>query len=463
MAKVDDDVELERQSLHVHQQNTIHEKKHRRTCLHIIKDPIMLAVIIIACLHVCYSVLVYFGFKVPLEPVRYYPSSDTNAGNSANGEERSSSDGIFIAVKTTQNNHHDRINSILDTWYNFAPRDIAFFTDASARADEAVEDNVDIQVSLNSSVSNSILIRPKISRDDFPTRKMSDMMLKHPTRHRLNLIDTECLSDHSSTGLCCKTAAEFQYFHGLLKNYGSNYKWMCHVDDDTFLNYPQLKQYLEDIEEKDNGEEHYIGYSPYIFKVNKGGRTALEKGGSLKAIAQNNIYKPPVVGEQIVDEKTGITIHNVQYGTGGAGWCLSARLVERGIDDLSTNFVETCKDVEYSDDVTLGFVVQVQLGVLMKNERRFHSHLDNQTFSSKEEAMNQLTFGSGHRRNSFFFKNMFKKAKTGRELKRRFSFVEYPDFKVQIDTGTGEPRQEDPMGFRQLYCNFWPEKCTKMK
>ena len=122
-------------------------------------------------------------------------------------------DGIFIAVKTTQANHQDRVSSILNSWGEFVPKDVAFFTD------DAPEQSTDM-----------------------PLRKMTDPMLEKPTKRQFNLINTRCDVGHSRQPLCCKTSAEIQYFHNILQKHPAKYQWLCAVDDDTFLNYPMLKQ-----------------------------------------------------------------------------------------------------------------------------------------------------------------------------------------------------------------------------
>ena len=95
-------------------------------------------------------------------------------------------DGIFIAVKTTQANHQDRVSSILNSWGEFVTKDIAFFTDD--------------------------LPEQSTATNDMPLRKMTDPMLENPTKRQFNLINTECPLGHSKEPLCCKTSAEIQYF-----------------------------------------------------------------------------------------------------------------------------------------------------------------------------------------------------------------------------------------------------------
>lgn len=321
-------------------------------------------------------------------------------------------DGIFIAVKTTRANHQDRVSSILNSWGEFVTKDIAFFTDG---------------VPDLSSTTN-----------DIPLRKMTDSMLEKPTKRQFNLINTECGTGHTKEPLCCKTSAEIQYFHNILQKDPTKYQWLCAVDDDTFLVYPNLKQYLREIEDKDgdNLKEYFIGHSPAKFPVNKGGAEA---------------RKNKKDGDDLI-------VHQVEYATGGAGWCLSESLVKRGIDNFR-RLVDTCNDVGYSDDVALGYVVQVELGVQMVKERMLHSHLDTQVYGSRKEAMDQITFGSGKRSTSVTMDARTKKLRRTKAL----GFVEFPGFQLtpSKDGQYVSDVKDDPMGFRSLYCSFFPQRCPQ--
>ena len=195
---------------------------------------------------------------------------------------------------------------------------------------------------------------------------------------------------------------------------------------------------MREIEAKDgdNVREYFIGHSPAKFPVNKGGIEA---------------RKNKREGDDLI-------VHQVEYATGGAGWCLSADLVKRGIDDFR-RLVDTCNDVRYSDDVTLGYVVQVELGVQMVKERMMHSHLDTQVYGSRKEAMDQITFGSGKR--SLSVKQDAKTKKL--RYTNTIGFAEYPGFKLtpSKDGKYVSDVKDDPMGFRSLYCNFYPQKCPQ--
>ena len=363
------------------------------------KDAFMLSFVVATFFHICYTFIGGISNRQPVHVHRKNLAAE--AATLSRERLRAAADAIakkrinniFIAVKTTQANHQSRLPSILNSWGEFVPKDIAFFTDPSLAS-------------------------------NMPLRNMTDPMLDSPTQQRFNLINTNCPEGHTQQGLCCKTSAEIQYFYSILQRDRTKYQWFCGVDDDTFVNFPALKEYLKEYEAKDGDElgEYFIGHSPTKFPTSRGRRVKSFK------------------------EKTeGKDYHMVEYGTGGAGWCLSANLVERGIDNFR-RLVETCADIAYHDDVTLGYVVQVELGVKMIKERRMHSHLDTQVFASQKEAMDQITFGSGKR---------------GGKL----SFVAFPGFKLNPSSG-GEfvsDVKDDPLGFRALYCNFWPKRCPQQQ
>jgi hypothetical protein len=75
---------------------------------------------------------------------------------------------VFISVKTTHKNHHNRLNIAISTWYQLARDHTWFFTDKS---DPEVE-----------------------------------------AKTRGHLVVTNCAASHSRQDLCCKMAAEFDAF-----------------------------------------------------------------------------------------------------------------------------------------------------------------------------------------------------------------------------------------------------------
>ncbi|KAL3214421.1 hypothetical protein MRX96_051479 [Rhipicephalus microplus] len=104
-----------------------------------------------------------------------------------------------------------------------------------------------------------------------------------------HLINTNCSSSHNRKALCCKMSVELDFF------LDSNKKWMCHFDDDNYVNVPRLVKLLQ---EYDPREDWYLG-KPSI-------RQPLE-------ILARDSTKP--------QRKIAFW-----FATGGAGFCISRSL-----------------------------------------------------------------------------------------------------------------------------------------
>ena len=96
---------------------------------------------------------------------------------------------IFISVKTTKKFHRSRLDVILDTWFQLAPRETWFFTDGH-----------DKEVSEKTGTKNGAY---------FLTLFYNTIGFYFADNH---LLVTGCSSDHSRQALCCKMAAEFEAF-----------------------------------------------------------------------------------------------------------------------------------------------------------------------------------------------------------------------------------------------------------
>ncbi|XP_031418177.1 beta-1,3-N-acetylglucosaminyltransferase manic fringe [Clupea harengus] len=92
---------------------------------------------------------------------------------------------VFIAVKTTGRFHRTRLDLLLETWISITKEHTYIFTDTP---DEDIASK----------------------------------------GH--NLILTNCPPEHSHQALSCKMAAEYDHFMA------SDKRWLCHVDDDNYLN-----------------------------------------------------------------------------------------------------------------------------------------------------------------------------------------------------------------------------------
>ena len=152
------------------------------------KDAFMLSFVIATFLHICYKSITHASSGGKGMQKRKNLAAEAAALSLAElraalaamekqSRAHADGDGIFIAVKTTQANHQDRVSSILNSWGEFVTKDIAFFTDDAPEQSTATNDT------------------------SMPLRKMTDPMLEKPTKKRFNLINTECPLGHIKEAL----------------------------------------------------------------------------------------------------------------------------------------------------------------------------------------------------------------------------------------------------------------------
>jgi hypothetical protein len=84
----------------------------------------------------------------------------------------------------------------------------------------------------------------------------------------------------------------------------------------------------------------------------------------------------------------------------------------------------------------------------MKQEPKLNSHLDAQDFASRGEALQQLTLGLGNRT----------EIGNGQPKEKVFTFPSWPGSSF-VDKKTGRPPGDDPLGFRELHCALYPDRC----
>ncbi|XP_049428167.1 beta-1,3-N-acetylglucosaminyltransferase lunatic fringe-like [Epinephelus fuscoguttatus] len=113
---------------------------------------------------------------------------------------------LFIAVKTTERYHRQRLELLLDTWISRNMQQTFVFTDG----------------------------------EDEKLRK----------RMGAHLINTNCSAAHNRQALSCKMALEYDTF------INSGKKWFCHVDDDNYLNVSSLLKLLS---QYSHTQDVYIG------------------------------------------------------------------------------------------------------------------------------------------------------------------------------------------------------------
>ncbi|XP_062845359.1 beta-1,3-N-acetylglucosaminyltransferase manic fringe [Trichomycterus rosablanca] len=254
---------------------------------------------------------------------------------------------VFIAVKTTGRFHASRLELLLQTWISKTKEHTYIFTDTPDK---------------------------DISSRDF------------------NIIVTGCSPDHSRQALSCKMAAEYDYF------IASEKKWLCHVDDDNYLNPNALVSLLNEFP---TAKDVYVG--------------------------KPSLDRPIRALELLKDNRT----REVQFwfATGGAGFCLSRKLAQKMAPWASGHqFEQTSALIRLPDDCVIGFIVERRLGVSMTHSKLFHSHLENLLLLKPAEILKQVTLGYG----------LFENKLNSVEVKGVFS------------------KEEDPSRFKAVHCLLYP-------
>lgn len=270
---------------------------------------------------------------------------------------------ILVGVKTTGKNHRKRLPLLLKTWFSSAesPADVFFFTD---------------------------------TYDSLLSQQLSGQFIVTP-----------CGDTHKKADLCCKTGHALETLtKALLRvSWKRGSKWICIVDDDVFVNWAVLRQVLLE-------EFSFKGKKPiYLGKRSPRRQPYLPKNHSR--------YFP------------GTKVRRHWFGTGGAGVCLNrpaavqlkkalpmlagrgseaGRSTSSSSDGIAALLQRVCTDfLSLPDDVCLGLIMEVHLGVKLQISDKFHSHLENLTeiINPLQEAT--LSF-NGHNTINLKFLNMSK-------------------------------------------------------
>ncbi|XP_054159609.1 fringe glycosyltransferase-like [Oppia nitens] len=233
-------------------------------------------------------------FEARDSSVQKASNNNNNVNNNKNLSPKTTLNDIFISVKTTKKFHTTRLESILKTWFKLANNQTYFFTDA--------ED------------------------------------IKYNNKTGGHLINTNCSSSHNRRALCCKMSVEFDTF------IDSNKRWFCHLDDDNYLNVPQLVRLLENYSPL---QDWYLG-KPSIRQplqiVSRDGK-------------QDNI--------------------SFWFATGGAGFCISRSLALKMVPLASGGkFISIGDQIRLPDDVTIGYIVERLLNKKLTVVDGLHSHLE---------------------------------------------------------------------------------------
>uniref|UniRef100_A0A131XRV5 Putative fringe glycosyltransferase n=1 Tax=Ixodes ricinus TaxID=34613 RepID=A0A131XRV5_IXORI len=280
-------------------------------------------------------------------------NNNSNANNGSALVERSSGErtrleDVFLSVKTTRTFHRSRLDAILKTWFVLAREQTYFFSD------------------------------------------FSDPLYQIKTNG--HLVNTNCSATHNRKALCCKMSVELDFF------LDSNKKWMCHFDDDNYVNVPRLVRLLQGYDPR---EDWYLG-KPSI-------RQPLE-------ILARDSGSPP-------QKKISFW-----FATGGAGFCISRSLALKMLPIAGGGkFISIGEHIRLPDDVTMGYIVEHLLKKKLTVVENFHSHLEPMKFLKKEALSDQVTFSY---------------SRFGKEMNV-----------LSID---GFPYRVDPTRFLSLHCHLFP-------
>jgi fringe protein len=150
---------------------------------------------------------------------------------------------------------------------------------------------------------------------------------------------------------------------------GKEKDWFCHVDDDNYLNVPQLVSLLS---KYDPNKDIYIGRPRLAQPLD------LDWGIRQAPLGLGNFNKEPF-----------------WFGTGGAGFCLSRNLAKKMEPYVRDGkFEKLCEFIRLPDDCTIGFLSESVLGVKMMHSQLLHSHLERQNVPH-EQLKAQVTFSHG--------------------------------------------------------------------
>ncbi|XP_038841247.1 beta-1,3-N-acetylglucosaminyltransferase manic fringe-like, partial [Salvelinus namaycush] len=174
--------------------------------------------------------------------------------------------------------------------------------------------------------------------------------------------------------------------------------WLCHVDDDNYVNPGALLSLLSAFPQEG---DVYVG--------------------------KPSLDHPIHTHELLESNKT----KEVQFwfATGGAGFCLSRRLAEKMAPWASgPRFEQTSAVIRLPDDCTVGFIVERRLGISMVHSSMFHSHLENLLLLTPSNIPLQVTLSYG----------LFENKMNSVELNRLFS------------------KEDDPSRFKTVHCLLYP-------
>ena len=189
----------------------------------------------------------------------------------------------------------------------------------------------------------------------------------------------------------CKTPYMLNYF----LNHDTDSAFFCNFDDDNYVLITNLLQVLTDYHVRDGLRNVYVG------------RDSLQG----KGFHTSDIFNHSIV----------------HFLTGGAGYCLSRELLERGREHFPN------PPSYFPDDIAVGYVVQEKMGIKLMENDLFHSHLESNLLKHfpTPKIAQQVSFG---------FNN---------KLKRHLARSALPQFPDELFSA-----EEDPMFFKSLRCHI---------
>jgi fringe protein len=210
-----------------------------------------------------------------------------------------------------------------------------------------------------------------------------------------HLIKTACPSDHGRASLCCKMEAELTTFLT-----GSDRSWFCHLDDDNYLNVPALVKMLSSYSWK---EEWYLGKASISSPLEMLDRSMLPEERKVSFL----------------------------FGTGGAGFCLSRPLVSRMVVE---SIAATGEAIRLPDDVTVGYIAEILMGVPLTQIGTLHSHLEPLRRITRDILEDQVTL----------------------------SYSTYEDGQKNVVGLEGMDLDKDLTTFYAIHCQLFPASCNKL-
>uniref|UniRef100_A0A0N4ZH24 Fringe glycosyltransferase n=1 Tax=Parastrongyloides trichosuri TaxID=131310 RepID=A0A0N4ZH24_PARTI len=146
-----------------------------------------------------------------------------------------------------------------------------------------------------------------------------------------HLIPTNCGTTHTLSDLVCKMQKELEVF----VNQDSD--WSCHFDDDNYVNVEKLIQMLK----------LFNPHQPYFF------------------------------GKRSIKEPFYVNNFNLQFATGGAGFCISNWILKTIEEDVRNGvFLDIALNYRLPDDMAFSYFLEHNHNFPLIIVSRFHSHLE---------------------------------------------------------------------------------------